>query len=73
MATVWHTPRELVPRLRLSVREIRGLCASRQMAWRPRNPDSLTTYYLISEEAVQAYERAVTRQALVKPLRRAAA
>ena len=55
----------------MSVRKIRGLCASRQIAWRPKNPDAVNPYYLISEEAVQAYERAVTRQALVKPLRRA--
>ena len=69
-ATVWHTPAELAPRLRMTTRQVQGLCASRQIAWRPKNTDSLTTYYLISEEAVQAYERAVTRPALVKPLRR---
>lgn len=68
--TVWHTPAELAPRLRMTTRQVRGLCASRQIAWRPRNPDSHTAHYLISEEAALAYERAVTRPALVKPLRR---
>jgi len=70
--TTWYTPKELAPRLRLTVREVCGLCASRQIAWRPRNPDALNVRYLISEEAVQAYERVTTRPALVKPLRKAA-
>jgi hypothetical protein len=68
--TVWHTPEELAKRLRMTTRQVRGLCASRQIAWRPANPDAVHTRYLISEEAVLAYEKAVTRPALVKPLRR---
>lgn len=68
--TVWHTPEELSARLRMPVRQVRGLCASRQIAWRPANPDAVNARYLISEEGVLAYERAVTRQALVKPLHR---
>lgn len=68
--TIWYTPEELVPRLRMDLSKIRGLCRSGQMAWRPQNPDSRTPRYLISEEAVQAYERAITRPVTVRPLRR---
>lgn len=68
----WRTPKEAAQRLRLTVEEVRGLCASRQLAWRPRNPDAKVTHYLISDEALDAYEQVTTRPALVKPLRRVA-
>ena len=70
--TVWHTPKEVAIRLRTTERKVQGLCASRQLAWRPANPDARNTRYLISEEAVAAYEEATTRPALIKPLRRVA-
>lgn len=68
--TVWYTPEELAARLRMPARMVRGLCASGQIAWRPANPDARLVRYLISEYAVKDYERAVTRPATLKPLRR---
>jgi len=67
---IWHTAGETAKRLRQPVEQVYLLCVTGQIAWRPKNPQSRRVQYLISEEAIQDYERATTVQAKTRPLRR---
>ncbi|MBA8794921.1 hypothetical protein FHX74_002549 [Friedmanniella endophytica] len=66
----WFTTAEVAERLRTTREQVQLLCQTGQIAWRPQNPSARRRIYLISDEAIAAYEEATTRPATIRPLRR---